>query len=106
MTFKGAFKATFNGQNKDGEKSKSIKKCLCGELYKFIDCPYLFIEVCKLGWNPKQEVEKKVTEALVKAYNRIKAALKWAKVKLEKDSTFTLTLRSPAITNKPGNFAV
>jgi uncharacterized protein (DUF2461 family) len=74
-------------------------------LYKFINCPYLFAEVCKPGWNPKQEVEKKVKKALAKAYNKIKAALKQAKVKLKKDSTFTLTPRSPATINKLGNFA-
>jgi hypothetical protein len=88
---KGAFEATFNGQNKDGEKSKSIRKCLCGELHKFIDCPYLFAEV---------------KEALAKAHNGIKAALERAKAKLEKqDSTSTLTPGSPATTNKLGNFA-
>jgi hypothetical protein len=44
---------------------------------------------------------------LVKVYNSIKAALKRAKAKLEKqDSTFTLTLRSPATINKLGNFAI
>jgi hypothetical protein len=48
-TSKGAFEATFNGQNKDGEKSKSPRKCLCGELHKFINCPYLFAEVRKPG---------------------------------------------------------
>jgi hypothetical protein len=52
-TSKGAFEATFNGQNKDGEKSKSIRKCLCGKLHKFIDCPYLFTEVRKPGWSLK-----------------------------------------------------
>jgi hypothetical protein len=98
---KGAFEATFNGQNKDGEKLKAPRKCLCGELHKFIDCPYLFIE----GWSPKQEVEKKVKEALAKAYDGIKAALKRAKAKLKKDSTSTLTPRSPATMNKLGNFA-
>jgi hypothetical protein len=46
---KGAFEATFNGQNKDGEKLKAPKKYLCGELHKFIDCPYLFAEVHKPG---------------------------------------------------------
>jgi hypothetical protein len=74
-------------------------------LHKFIDCPYLFIEVCKPGWSPKQEVEKKVKEALAKAYDGIKAALKRAKAKLKKDSTSTLTPRSPATMNKLGNFA-
>jgi hypothetical protein len=44
-------------------------------LHKFIDCPYLFAEVCKPGWNLKQEVEKKVKEALAKAHDGIKAAL-------------------------------
>ena len=74
-------------------------------MHKFINCPYLFAEVRKPGWSLKQEVEKKVKEALAKAYNGIKAALKRAKAKLEKDSTSTLTLRSPITTNKPGNFA-
>jgi hypothetical protein len=99
------FEATFNGQNKDSEKSKAPRKCLYGKLHKFINCPYLFIEVYKLGWNPKQEIEKKVKKALAKAYNGIKAALKRAKAKLEKDSTSTLTLGSPTTINKPGNFA-
>ena len=99
------FKATFNSQNKDGEKSKAPKKCLYGKLHKFIDCPYLFIEVYKPGWNPKQKIKKKVKEALIKAHNSIKAALKRAKAKLKKDSTSTLTPRSLATTNKPGNFA-
>jgi hypothetical protein len=74
-------------------------------LHKFINCPYLFAEVYKPGWSPKQEIEKKVKEALAKAHNSIKAALKRAKAKLKKDSTSTLTPRSPATINKPGNFA-
>jgi hypothetical protein len=74
-------------------------------LHKFIDCPYLFAEVRKPGWSPKQEVEKKVKEALAKAHDGIKAALERAKAKLEKDSTSTSTPGSPATTNKPGNFA-
>ena len=75
-------------------------------MHKFINCPYLFAEVRKPGWSLKQEVEKKVKEALAKAYNGIKAALKRAKAKLKKqDSTSTLTPGSPAIINKPGNFA-
>ena len=102
---KGAFKATFNGQNKDGEKSKTPRKCLYSKLHKFINCPYLFTEVRKPGWSPKQEVEKKVKEALAKAHNGIKAALERAKAKLKKDSTSTLTPKSPATTNKLGNFA-
>jgi hypothetical protein len=104
-TSKGAFEATFNSQNKDSEKSKSPRKCLYGKLHKFINCPYLFTEVRKPGWNPKQEVEKKVKEALAKAHNSIKAALKRAKAKLKKDSTSISTPGSPATTNKPGNFA-
>jgi hypothetical protein len=64
-----------NGQNKDSNKSKTIKECLCGKVYRFINYLYLFTEVYKLGWNPKPEVEKKVKEALVKASNGIKRAL-------------------------------
>ena len=104
---KGAFKATFNGQNKDSEKLKALRKCLYSKLHKFINCLYLFIKVCKLNWNLKQEIKKKIKEALVKAHNSIKAALKRAKAKLKKqDSTFTLTPKSPATINKPGNFAI
>jgi hypothetical protein len=52
-------------------------------------------------------MKKKVKEALVKAYNGIKAALKRAKAKLKKqDSTSTLTPKSPATINKLGNFAI
>jgi hypothetical protein len=75
-------------------------------LYKFVNYPYLFIEVYKPGWNLKQEVKKKVKKALVKAHNGIKAALKRAKAKFKKNSTFTLTLKSPATINKPGNFTI
>jgi hypothetical protein len=86
---------------------KSIRKCLYSELYKFINCPYLFTEVCKPGWNLKQKIKKKVKKALAKVYDGIKAALKRTKAKLKKqDSTFTLTPKSPATTNKPGNFAI
>jgi hypothetical protein len=43
---------------------------------------------------------------LAKVYNGIKAALEQAKAKLKKDSTFTLTPRSPATINKLGNFII
>ena len=65
------------------------------------------MEVYKPGQNSKQEIEKKVKEALAKAYNNIKAALKQAKAKLKKqDSISTLTLKSPTTINKPGNFTI
>jgi hypothetical protein len=48
-SMKGTFEATLNSQNKDGEKSKPLRKYLYGELHLFIDYPYLFAEVRKLG---------------------------------------------------------
>ena len=106
-TSKGAFEATLNGQNRDGVKLKPIKECLCGDIHKFIDCPYLFAEVYKAGQSLKPEVENKVKEALPKVYNRIKRALKRAKAKLEKKSSnLTLTPGAPpAVINRLGNFA-
>jgi hypothetical protein len=107
-TSKGAFEATLNGQNKDGDKSKTIKECLCGEVHRFIDCPYLFTEVRKSGWNPKPEVEKKVKEALAKASDGIKRALERAKAKLEKKNSTSTSIPGspPATTNRPSNFVV
>jgi hypothetical protein len=77
-------------------------------VHRFINCPYLFIKVYKLGWNLKLKVKKKVKEALIKASNRIKRALKQAKVKLKKkNSTFTLIFKSPFTTiNKLSNFVI
>jgi hypothetical protein len=77
-------------------------------VYRFINYPYLFIEVYKLGWNSKPEVEKKVKEVLAKVSNGIKRALKQAKAKLKKkNSTFTLILGSPlAIINRLSNFVI
>jgi hypothetical protein len=97
-----------NGQNKDGDKSKTIKECLCGEVHRFIDCPYLFTEVRKSGWNPKPEVEKKVKEALAKASDGIKRALERAKAKLEKKNSTSTSIPGspPATMNRPSNFVV
>jgi hypothetical protein len=99
---KGAFKATLNGQNKDSE-AKPLRKCLCGELHRLIECPYLFIEVHEPGWNPKPEVEEKVREALVNPHKGLKKGLKRAKAKLEKRVSTFITTPDPM--DKPGNFA-
>ena len=92
-----------NGQNKDGKKSKHYRDCLCGESHLYIDCPYLFTEVRKSGWNPKPEIEKKVKEALAKAPDRIKGALEKAKAELEKKASTTET---PPTSTKPSTFVV
>jgi len=75
-------------------------------MHKFVECPYLFTEVRKSGWNPKPDIEKKVKEALANAHDGIKKALERAKTKLEKKVlTLTPTLGpTPTTSTKPGNF--
>ena len=80
---KSAFETILNNQNKDDKKSKSYKDCLYNKSYLYIDCFYLFTEVCKLNQNSKLKIEKKVKEALIKALDRIKRALERAKAMFE-----------------------
>jgi len=104
---KGAFEATLNSQNKDSKKSKSISACFYGEMYKYIDCPYLFTEARKSGWNIKPEIKKKVKEVLVKAPEYTKKSLERAKAELEKKaSTSTSTLRTLLASIKPSTFVI
>jgi len=76
-------------------------------MHKYIECSYLFTEVRKSNWNPKPEIDKKVKEALIKAPDRIKGALKQAKAELKKKaSTFTSTLKTPPAFIKPSTFVI
>jgi hypothetical protein len=94
-TTHGAFEATLNGLNKDGQKPRDGQKekpqerkppreCLCGKTEYLDECPYLIEELRTSSWNPDPNTLKKVEEALEAASPGLKRAIEQAKARVQK----------------------
>lgn len=72
----GAFTATFQGQGQNTSNSQTetenqratfSKKCVCGEIHRFRDCPYLIESKRPTGWTPKLDLQRKIDERIQKS---------------------------------------
>lgn len=70
------FTTTVQGQQpQEGNGEKRV--CLCGELHRFKDCPYLIKEKRPPDWKPDQDTQERIKEKLQNP--RLKAAVKYAR---------------------------
>ena len=63
----GAFGASLQGQPLDDNKSKSApkpRKCLCGEMEEFKNCPYINEKSSPIGWKGDQTIQNTVDEKI------------------------------------------
>ena len=59
-TSQGHGQTTENGSNDVGNKTTFNKKCVCGEIHRFKDCPYLVKLKRPHGWTPKPDLQKTI----------------------------------------------
>ena len=74
--------ATFNGEaNKD---TQWTKKCVCDEIHRFSECPYLIEHLRTPQWAPNNEIQKKIDTKLAEnewLRDKIEIARKYAQNK-------------------------
>jgi hypothetical protein len=70
----GAFPTSFKGQSIDKNESKKKNPCLCGEIHRYKDCPYLMESARTKDWKSNPNIQKKIDKMLWK-YPNLKTIL-------------------------------
>ena len=68
---RSTFQATLNGKNPEEDKpevdygkKKNTRPCLCGEIHRFSQCPYLIPSLCRTNWNEDPDIRRKIDTTL------------------------------------------
>ena len=107
----GAFPATFQGEtlgNTQADKgNKKTNECLCGEMHRFKDCPYIVESVRPVGWKPNKDTQQLV-EGKIQGNTKLKTIIGRIRKGSQKDQTDLKTPGQPSQPNQssePAGFA-